>query len=191
MKAKAITAVVIGMLLASITATMTPTSATHLPTFEPKGQREDWVHWVWVESEWSPPDYMASWNVYMYDEDETSPAPFPPGWERGDLLFGADDWMDYSGFQYELIGKTMQFEQDCGFGNPFVIGHPQVPRVVLKDTDGDGAYTGCFTAFFTVPSMFPDHRFFQVVIYEVIIDGTGEIVDFYCEVHQYYEPLET
>ncbi|NIU83295.1 MAG: hypothetical protein GWN64_07395 [Candidatus Thorarchaeota archaeon] len=97
--------------------------------------------------------------------------------------------MDYSGFEYELIGKTMQFEQDCGFGNPFVIGYPQVQHVVLADTDGDGVYTGSFTTLFEVP-WFPDHKFFSIRIYEVEIDETGAIDSFYYEFHQYYKYIE-
>ncbi len=195
MKTKVITAIMAILFLVSLTATITPTFATlREPKFEPKGQKKGWVHWVWVEIEWIPSEGdWASANAYAYDRDENQPPGmgFPPGTERGTHIAGPFPWADYSGFEYELIGKTMQF--DVVMGNPATLFHPEMQHVVLKDTDGDGVYTGSKTALFTIvgfPGPFPDHKFFEIDVYEVEIDETGAIDSFYYEFHQYYKYME-
>ena len=194
MKTKAITAIMALLFLVSLTTAITPTFATlREPKFEPKGQRKGWIHWVWVEIEWIPSEGdWASADVYAYDRDENQPPGlgFPPGTERGTHIFGPFPWRDYSGFEYELIGKTMQF--DVVNLNPSGIYYPEIQHVVLTDTDGDGVYTGSETTLFNIvgpPGPFPDHKFFEVDQYEVEIEN-GEIVRFYYEFHQYYKYIE-
>lgn len=190
MKTKVVTAIMATLFLVSMTVTITQTCATHLPAFEPKGQKKGWIHWVWIEIEWIPSEGdWANADVYAYDRDENQPPGmgFPPGTEKGTHLMSFP-WANYSGFECELIGKTLQF--DVVNLNPNAIYYPETQHVVLADTDGDGVYAGSETTLFNIvgpPGPFPDHKFFEVDQYEVIIDENDDIVRFYYEFHQYYK----
>lgn len=178
---KAIVGLVLSLLLAMV---ITPVLAN--PVYDPNPKRSGWVHWVWIEVEWTPDSDWASWYVYAYDCSGNPPK--AQGADYGDLLASTDTAWLMTDFEYDLIGSTLQFDEAYVSG---VIAHPQENHVVLHDRDGDGVYTGSDTTSYEFVSGRDEYLFLDVIMYAIEIDpDTGDVVHYYYEEHEYYKLVE-
>ncbi len=172
--------------------TMTP--SPHEPQLEPKCAKKGWDHWVWIEYEWRSEgwgDYVT-WSVYAYDCSGNPPRAPPQDWYKGMLLAYAPEpdwglWSENYAGTFEIKGKTLQFDEEYV---PTVDADPQINHVVLHLTgttaEGDSVYTGKDTTYWTSPSR-SDYVFMDVNMYEIHVDESGQVVDYYYEEHEYYQ----
>jgi len=94
-------------------------------------------------------------------------------------LSQATDCFDMSGYAFTFHGKTVHFDEEYV---PTVDASPQVHHVVLKDSDGDGKYTGSSPACKYAewrPYPEPNNLYHDRIDYEVSFDSSGNVTDFH------------